>query len=365
MCFNVAKKSPKSMIFVIIVGLMIFGVYQYNQNQKRIYDSENRKSANNLAKRGLLLNDKREWIFEYGEQSISPLDLVEACSTTIDSAKVTVTCDIDYLDLSEVGRKQINYKLVSYDEYGSEVSKECRRLVLVKDTNKPIIKIKKKTMNIVEGDSLNIQNNIESVSDVIDGPLDLAKKTEIPDYRFDGAEQLDPGTDQFYEKGWYYIDSDVNTEKPGSYKVSVIACDKHGNEVSESFEVVVEPTVTLSASSNSGNNAIYSESNQGNNSYSGNNNSYQNGNASTNVYSGETSASSAPVITAPPEPVVDTSIPAGTFRSYAEASAWANAQLDVDMEAWYSGTLANPRTGFYADAYYTASGIEYWVVTFY
>lgn len=72
-----------------------------------------------------------------------------------------------------------------------------------------------------------------------------------------------------------------------------------------------------------------------------------------------------PIPSTTPEPIIDTSIPTGTFPTYSAASAWANAQLDADMEAWYAGTLPNPRTGFYADANYTASGIEYWVVTFY
>ncbi len=93
--------------------------------------------------------------------------------------------------------------------------------VTVEDTKYPEIKIKKDTITIKEGDSFNASTNIESVSDCIDGEI---KKADTADIRKNG----------------YFIKSNVNNKKVGSYSVDITAYDKNGNNATKSYAVTVK-----------------------------------------------------------------------------------------------------------------------------
>lgn len=340
------------------------------QKRKYIQETKIRQDAHTLAQQGLVLKNKDDFVFEYDlNQTISTLDLVEGYNTVLDSAEIVVTCDTEFVDQSEVGKKQVNYKITSYDEYGEEVYKESRRLLFIYDSKAPIISIKDENIELIEGESWKAIDNIITVYDEIDGELDYIKKSEIPVCKINKENEPEPGSTCFYDEGWFYIDSEVKNNKPGVYKVTISACDIHGNKTEKSFEVTVKEKPVSTVANYSGN-----VNNSGTTSSSftihsgGTNNANQlasSPSSNTSNSNGNSSIYNAPAENSQSAPDVDTSIPSGTFRSYAEANAWANAQLDADIEAWYAGTLANPRTGFYADAFYTAAGIEYWVVTFY
>ena len=366
------QKTYKDTLILLILFINITcGYIQYKSYKTNISE---REKSHTLAQQGLSLRTIQGPMLEYAiDQAISVFDFVEGYSSTIDSAEIIVISDTDYIDTSVVGTKQVNFMLVSYDEYGEKVSKECRRLFYVRDTVIPTIYLTEKSLVITVGDSWNPEDNIKSVSDKIDGELKRISKSEIPIRLNEDISEPEQGVTQFYNHGWYYLDSDIDLNKPGSYTVSITACDKNGNTVTDSFDVIVEAPKSIASISykrqdnNDSTGSIY----VGTNTETANYGSFQNsantstGNSGKNDVVTDTTPSVNQTPSTATTPVIDTSIPAGTFPTYSAASAWANAQLDADIEAWYAGTLANPRTGFYADAYYTSSGIEYWIVTFY
>ena len=121
----------------------------------------------------------------------------------------------------------------------SEKTKEETIKVSVKDTKKPVIKLKKEKLEITSGDKFDAASNIESVKDPVDGDL---KKSE----------------DKKLTKNGYIITSDVNAEKAGSYTVKVTAYDVNGNKAESSYKVTVkkkpqEQTPTQNNGQSSGN----------------------------------------------------------------------------------------------------------------
>ena len=103
----------------------------------------------------------------------------------------------------------------------SEKTKEETIKVSVKDTKKPVIKLKKEKLEITAGDKFDAASNIESVKDPVDGDL---KKSE----------------DKKLTKNGYIIISDVNAKKAGSYTVKVTAYDVNGNKAESSYKVTVK-----------------------------------------------------------------------------------------------------------------------------
>ena len=108
----------------------------------------------------------------------------------------------------------------------------------VKDTKKPVIKLKKEKVEITAGDKFDAASNIESVKDPVDGDL---KKSE----------------DKKLIKNGYIISSDVNAKKAGSYTVKVTAYDVNGNKAESSYKVTVkkkpQETPTQNNNQSSGN----------------------------------------------------------------------------------------------------------------
>ncbi len=103
----------------------------------------------------------------------------------------------------------------------SEKTKEETIKISIKDTKKPVIKLKKEKVEITAGDKFDAASNIESVKDPVDGDL---KKSE----------------DKKLTKNGYLITSDVNAKKAGSYTVKVTAYDVNGNKAESSYKVTVK-----------------------------------------------------------------------------------------------------------------------------
>ena len=93
-----------------------------------------------------------------------------------------------------------------------------------KDTKAPVITLKSDTYKIELGSKYDLNENVKSVIDDVDGKLKKIEKNE---------EVLSS----------YYIDGEVNAEKEGTYEVTVIASDNAGNTSSKSFEAIVEKKV--------------------------------------------------------------------------------------------------------------------------
>ena len=143
--------------------------------------------------------------------------------------------EVKNFDAKKTGEQEITVIFTNEDEE----TKEETIKVSVKDTKKPVIKLKKEKVEITAGDKFNAASNIESVKDPVDGDI---KKSE----------------DKKLTKNGYIITSDVNAKKAGSYTVKVTAYDVNGNKAESSYKVTVkkkpqEQTPTLNNNQSSGN----------------------------------------------------------------------------------------------------------------
>ncbi len=142
--------------------------------------------------------------------------------------------EVKNFDAKKTGKQEI---IVVFGD--SEKTKEETIKVSVKDTKKPVIKLKKEKVEITAGDKFDAASNIESVKDPVDGDLEKSEDKKLT-------------------KNGYLITSDVNAKKAGSYTVKVTAYDVNGNKAESSYKVTVkkkpqEQTPTLNNNQSSGN----------------------------------------------------------------------------------------------------------------
>ncbi len=125
--------------------------------------------------------------------------------------------EVKNFDAKKAGEQKVTAIFVN--EKDKEIEAEIT--LEVKDTKKPVIKLKKEKLEITAGDKFDAASNIESVKDPVDGDL---KKRE----------------DKNLTKNGYIITSDVNAKKAGSYTVKVTAYDVNGNKAESSYKVTVK-----------------------------------------------------------------------------------------------------------------------------
>ena len=164
-------------------------------------------------------------VVEYGE---------DLKAETLTNEQVTLR-EVKGFDAKKTGEQEVTAVFVN------EKDKEIEEKITleVKDTKKPVIKLKKEKLEITAGDKFDAASNIESVKDPVDGDL---KKSE----------------DKKLTKNGYIITSDVNAKKAGSYTVKVTAYDVNGNKAESSYKVTVkkkpqEQTPTQNNNQSSGN----------------------------------------------------------------------------------------------------------------
>ena len=177
------------------------------------YYEENRKAEiyNALF---ISFNDIKE--IEYGD-NFDTLNLVE---------------NVDYGDLTEytkeVDTSTLGLHRLSYEVSKEDISKEFTIDVMVKDTKLPIITLKKDNITIYVGNNYDLNSNVESVTDEVDGSLEYSSEPK--------------------ENGYYTINSNFNKSKTGTYNVVIDAFDKNGNTSSQSYTIKViekpKPKVT-------------------------------------------------------------------------------------------------------------------------
>lgn len=230
------KKSNKKIWMIIcsvvvVITLICCGIYFLNNYQKeqaakqaayqKVYEQlkvtfkEDEKDSNG--------NEVNYTIYEYGEQTRNPLDIV-------DTHYGDVTCVPETIDTSKVGTVKLTYTASMQDSYGETVTRDFTLDVTVHDTQSPTIELNDSSITITEGDAFDAGSNIKSVSDVIDGNL------EYVEYEPEKADTKAP----FYENGWYTYTSDVDTEVPGKYTVRIKATDVNGNSTDLAYQVTVK-----------------------------------------------------------------------------------------------------------------------------
>ena len=155
---------------------------------------------------------KENAVLEYGEKPDHSLLFDKDNS----DEGVTVK-EVKNFDSKKTGEQEITVIFTNADEK----TKEETLKVTVKDTKKPEIKLKKDKLEITEGDKFDAAANIESVKDPVDGDI---KKSD----------------DQKLTKNGYFIASDVDVKKAGSYTVKITAFDVNGNKAESSYKVSVK-----------------------------------------------------------------------------------------------------------------------------
>ena len=193
----------------------------------------------------------KENVIEYGSDP-SKIEWEKLSETN--GNKITVK----EFDTKKVGQTDIVFTVCLDD-----TCKEFTEQVEIKDTKNPVIKLKKETLEITEGDEFDPVSNIESVKDPSDGDI---KKSDDKELTKDG----------------YIIKSDVNAKKAGSYTVKVTAYDVNGNKAEQSYKVTVkekpkEPDIPVNTPTNN------------NQSNTGGNQSSNGGGSSTNGGNGNAS----------------------------------------------------------------------------
>ena len=108
---------------------------------------------------------------------------------------------------------------VTFTDGDKTIQKDVK--IIVKDTKRPEIVLKKDKVTITAGDKLNLKDNVKSVKDPVDGALKYSDKET--------------------KKSGYCIDKGkLNTKKAGTYEVIVTAFDANGNKTEKKFKVIVK-----------------------------------------------------------------------------------------------------------------------------
>ena len=195
-------------ILMIISFVMISGCYAYHNYT--VYKSI-KVVANDTA------------AVEYGSANYDIDELLKEVEGKIVSVKKDI-------DTSVLGEQEIILEVKK-----DNIVKDVPVVVSVVDRTAPVIQLNKDTISITEGDTIDLQSNILSVNDAIDG--DLNYSNEVTEASLN-----------------YYTFSYDDLTSVGSHDVVVTAVDKSGNISTSIFKVnVAEKPKTVEVASVSAN----------------------------------------------------------------------------------------------------------------
>lgn len=170
-----------------------------------------------------VFTQKTEYLEYSPKESTDPLGLVSC-----DDPDIEVTCDVAEVHLAEVGVVDLVYHL----SRGTQ-SKDITLSFVVRDTKAPTVEFVSNEVTIDQGGSIDIRENVRSVTDPTDGALEYVNN--------------EPGkiadTGRQYDCGWYTVTSNLDVNTPGTYYAKVIACDINGNRVEKEYKIVVNEVV--------------------------------------------------------------------------------------------------------------------------
>lgn len=201
------RSSVRRFVQVMIVTMLVcisYNTYQYN----KIYNSIQVTTIDSAT-------------IEYGSAKYDIDQLVDKVDGTIISIKKDV-------DTTKVGIQEMVVE-VEKDNIIKEVSIQ----VEIKDTIAPEIQLKETKLSIEQGESIDLLNNLESVFDEVDGQLEYQTKENVHDD---------------IDTNYYTIVSSVDTNRVGTYIVTIKAVDKYGNISTCDYQVDVKekPIVEVS-----------------------------------------------------------------------------------------------------------------------
>ena len=190
---------------VVVSSILMISCYVYHRydTYKSIKVVVNNKSA-----------------VEYGSANYDINKLIKKVEGEIVSVKQDI-------DTKQVGEQEVVVEVKKED-----VVKDVAFLVNVVDTTAPVVKIKEDKITITQGDDYDLTNNIESVTDEVDGEINY-----LDDVKEDS---------EFYYNFSYGQDID----NVGAHEVVVNAEDQHGNVTQAKFTLEVKAKPVYTAPSN-------------------------------------------------------------------------------------------------------------------
>ena len=197
-------------LLVTVFCLLLYGGNVSTGISSQLQGVKEKSRQNTYEDMSVIFNNRH--VFEYADEKIDAMDFIYSTS------EGELTSSLEQIDLLETGKKTIEYTLTTLDRYGQEVQRTFTREITVVDTVDPVIELKNGYTTVVVHHDFNAQDNILSVSDAVTGELQL-------------SEKLVPGS--------YVIESNVDKDKIGNYRVIVKAMDPSGNQTEAQFSVIV------------------------------------------------------------------------------------------------------------------------------
>ena len=216
---NISKyKIVASLIFITLsVAIISYNIFDMNHRQE-VFNKLDVKFTEVKA-------------IEYGTADYNPMDLVE----NVPYGKIVNYTNA--VDTNAIGKQKLVFVVEN-----ENVTKVVNVEVEIVDTEKPEINTEKEDISIEEGNEFNIKDNIKSVTDKVDGELEFVN--EEPEEK----------------KAYYTINTDLDTNVAGNYKVNIKAVDQSGNinEKTYTINVVEKPKPTVTYNNNIDNSKISS-----------------------------------------------------------------------------------------------------------
>lgn len=196
---NKVRKLKKRPIALVAIGLSMVSYCTYSILQNNItYESLNIAFTSNKE-------------VEYGTEKFDPKKLIAEIS------EGALTNYTKAVDTSKVGTQKLTFEVKK-----DNVIKKFSVLLKIKDTNVPVIELKEKEVNIYAGDAYDLNSNIQSVSDVVDGAIPYSEN--------------DVSDSSYYTINY----SEFDYNKVGDYTIYIKAYDANGNISEDSFLVHVK-----------------------------------------------------------------------------------------------------------------------------
>ena len=203
------KKKIVIIVLSVILTLSVICLLYWRmdmQQRRKIYDDM--KMEFNIPE-----------TIEYGSE-IQAKDLIQ-------SHEGGTLTKLPELDTKKKGEQKLLFRMTK-----NGIEREFSCTVTVKDTQPPEIVLKEETVTIESGSAFDPADNIQSVSDPVDGSLPLL-------------------TDDSKEKAGYTIEHKIDTDTPGTYTVTIQAKDSSDNKSSAEYQVIVNRQPSKDSSSSS------------------------------------------------------------------------------------------------------------------
>lgn len=197
------KNAVKVAAALFIVTLLAdFGAYLYDQNKREV-------AYETMINAMSVSFDPEYATVEYG----SSFDTKKAVKSHSGTMEI-----LSQVDTSAVGKQTVVCRVTDADEYGRSAVKEFSCDVEVVDTAPAEILLKEESISFTKDMLFDPTLYVDEVTDPVDGSLTY-------------SETLTEGT--------YTMESDVDPETPGKYRILVTAMDSNGNESTAECAVTV------------------------------------------------------------------------------------------------------------------------------